>query len=236
MAAVLNTFVRSFSNTLNEPVRQHLKNVYGCLSLSTVSAAVGAYVHMHTQLLQASLLTTIGSFGLLIALMSTPDNGKNQKLRLGYLLCFAFLSGLGMGPLLELVISIDPSIVVTALVGTALIFVSFSISALLAKRGRWLYLGGTVMSMLNVMLLFSLLNLFLRSSLISQAQIYLGFFMVCGFIIYDTQLIIEKYHAGSRDFIMHSLDLFIDFAALFRDLLLILTQKELSKDSRKRKD
>jgi len=82
-----------------------------------VSAAAGAYVHMYTQLLQANLLTTFGTLGLLIALMTTPDNGKNQKLRLSYLLGFAFLSGLGLGPLLEMVISIDPSIVVTALVG-----------------------------------------------------------------------------------------------------------------------
>lgn len=74
-------------------------------------------MHMYTQFLQANLLTTIGTLGLLIALMSTPDNGKNQKLRLGYLLGFAFLSGLGLGPLLELVVSIDPSIVVTALIG-----------------------------------------------------------------------------------------------------------------------
>ncbi|XP_011882137.1 PREDICTED: bax inhibitor 1 [Vollenhovia emeryi] len=232
----LNAFFNSFSSTLNAPVRQHLKNVYGCLSLSTVSAAAGAYVHMYTQLLQANLLTTIGTLGLLIALMSTPDNGKNQKLRLGYLLGFAFLSGLGLGPLLELVVSIDPSIVMTALIGTTVVFVSFSLSALLAPRGKWLYLGGSLMSMLNIMILFSFANLFLRSTLIYQAHLYVGLFVICGFVIYDTQLIIEKYHIGSRDFIMHSLDLFIDFVGVFRHLLVILTQKELSKDSRKRRD
>jgi len=238
MASVLNlnAFVNAFSNTLSAPVRQHLKNVYGCLSMSTVSAAAGAYVHMYTQFLQASLLTTLGTLGLLIALMTTPDNGKNQKLRLSYLLGFAFLSGLGLGPLLEMVVSIDPSIVVTALIGTTVVFVSFSISALLAARGRWLYLGGTLMSMLNIMILFSFANLFLRSALIFQAHLYVGLFVICGFVIYDTQLIIEKYHFGSRDFIMHSLDLFIDFVGVFRHLLVILTQKELSKDSRKRKD
>lgn len=125
----------------NPSVRQHLKNVYGCLSLSTVSAAVGAYVHMNTQLLQANLLTTFGSLGLLIALMSTPDNGKNQKLRLGYLMGFTFLSGLGLGPLLELVISIDPSIVVTALVGEPFFFSSsFLTSATIAcsQDSYWL--------------------------------------------------------------------------------------------------
>ncbi|XP_011162165.1 bax inhibitor 1 [Solenopsis invicta] len=232
----LNAFFNSFSTTLNSPVKQHLKNVYGCLSLSTVAAASGAFVHMYTQLLQANLLTTIGTIGLLIALMSTPDNGKNQKLRLSYLLGFAFLSGLGLGPLLELVVNIDPSIVITALMGTTVIFVSFSFSALFAPRGRWLYLGGTLMSILNIMLLSSFLNLFVRSFFIMQAHLYLGFLVMCGFIIYDTQLIIEKYHMGSRDFIMHSLDLFIDFVSVFRHLLVILIQKESSKDSRKRKD
>jgi hypothetical protein len=87
-----------------------------------VAAASGAFVHMYTQLLQANLLTTIGTIGLLFALMSTPDNGKNQKLRLSYLLGFAFLSGLGLGPLLELVVSIDPSIVMTALMGEPIVY------------------------------------------------------------------------------------------------------------------
>lgn len=109
--------------------------------------------------------------------------------------------------------------------GTTVVFVSFSISALLAERGRWLYLGGTLMSMLNIMILFSFANLFLRSTFIYQAHLYVGLFVICGFVIYDTQLIIEKHHMGSRDFIMHSLDLFIDFVGIFRHLLVILTQK-----------
>ncbi|KOC66099.1 putative Bax inhibitor 1 [Habropoda laboriosa] len=236
MAAQLNTFVKSFTNRLESPVRQHLKNVYGCLSMATVSASAGAYIHLFTELLQANLLTTLGTFGLLFALTSTPDNGKNQKLRLSYLLGFAFMSGLGLGPLLQLVMSINPSIIVTALIGTTVVFVSFSISSLMAERGRWLYLGGTLMSLLNVMVLFSFVNLFLRWSFFYQAHLYVGLFLMCGFVIYDTQLIIEKYHMGSKDFIMHSLDLFIDFIGIFRYLVIILTQKEVSKNQRKRRD
>ncbi|XP_012251561.1 probable Bax inhibitor 1 [Athalia rosae] len=234
MAPTLQSFMHSFNNRLEAPVRQHLKNVYGCLSLSTVSAASGAYIHMYTDFLQAGLLTTIGALGLLFALLSTPDNDKNQKLRLGYLLGFAFLSGLGMGPLLEAVISVDPSIVVTALVGTTLMFVSFSISAILAERGRWLYFGGTLMTMLNAILLISLANLFLRSPIVHQIHLYLGLLVMSGFVLYDTQLIIEKRRMGSKDFVAHSLDLFIDFIGVFRRLLIILTQKE--QQNRKRKD
>ncbi|XP_015440489.1 PREDICTED: probable Bax inhibitor 1 [Dufourea novaeangliae] len=234
MAALLNTFVNSFTNRLEAPVRQHLKNVYGCLSLSMVSAAAGSYIHLYTELLQANMLTTLGTFGLLLALISTPDNGKNQKLRLSYLLGFALLSGLGLGPLFQMIIAINPSIIVSALIGTTVVFVSFSISSLLAERGRWLYLGGTLLSLLNTMVLFSFINLFVRWSFFYQAHLYVGLFLMCGFVIYDTQLIIEKFHMGSKDFILHSLDLFIDFIAIFRHLLIILTQKELAKEKRKR--
>lgn len=114
--------------------------------------------------------------------------------------------------------------------GTTVVFVSFSISSLLAERGRWLYLGGTLISLLNIMVLFSFVNLLLRWSFFYQAHLYIGLFLMCGFVMYDTQLIIEKYHMGSKDFILHSLDLFVDFIGIFRYLLIILTQKVKTTD------
>lgn len=229
MAVGITSFVNSFTNRLDAPLRQHLKNVYGCLAMSTLAAGTGAYVHLFTDLLQASLLSTLGALGLLIALGVTPDNGKNQKLRLGYLLGFAFLSGLGLGPLLEIVISIDPSIIITSLIGAAVVFVSFSISSLYAPRGQWLYLGGTLISLSNIAILLLLSNIFLRSIFVYQAQLYLGLGLMCGFIIFDTQMIVEKFHMGSKDFIGHSLELFIDLFRVFRYLLEILAIKEQSK-------
>lgn len=232
---MLNTFANSFSNRLDVSLRQHLKNVYGCLSLATVSAAAGAYVYPYIEFLQSSLLTNLIGLGLLIALLCTPDNGKNKPLRLGYLLGIAFMLGVGFNPLCRLVIAVNPRIIVTALLGTTIIFVSFSISALLADRGQWLYLGGTLLSLLNIMVLFSFANLFLRWSIFYQAQLYGGLFLMCGFVLYDTQLIIEKYYMGSKDFILHSLDLFMDFIGIFRHLLIILTEKELAEKKRKDK-
>lgn len=235
MAATLHTFVNSFQNRLEEPVRRHLRNVYACLSVATVAATVGACVHLFTDIARAGLLSNIGALGLLLALLTTPDNGKNQKLRIGYLLGFAFLSGLGFGPLLDAVIKIDPSIVITALFATALVFVSFSISALLAERGRWLYLGGILIGVLNAMLCLALVNFFLRSVLLHQAYVYVGLFLMSGFVIYDTQLIVEKNRAGSKDFVEHSLDLFTDLIGIFRHILVILAEKEQAERSRKRK-
>ena len=43
--------------------------------------------------------------------------------------------------------------------------------------------------------------------------------------MFDTQLIIRKARNGDRDFIAHSLDLFIDFVQIFRKVLILLMQK-----------
>ncbi|XP_017773368.1 PREDICTED: bax inhibitor 1 [Nicrophorus vespilloides] len=235
MTPLVHTFVNSFNNKLEDPVRTHLKNVYACLTASTLSAAAGSAVHMYTDYLQAGFLTSIGAlicFGLLM--MTADEQGKNMLQRLGYLLGFAFLSGIGLGPLLEQVMYVNPNIIVTAFIGTTVVFMSFSICSMLAERGKYLYLGGTLMTILNSMVLLSLANLFFGSQWLFQVHLYLGLIMMCGFVLYDTQLIIEKRRQGSRDFVTHSLDLFIDFVGIFRRLVIILTQKEEESNKRRR--
>lgn len=81
--------------------------------------------------------------------------------------------GLGIGPLLDYVIHVDPSIIPTAFLASTLIFTSFSISALFADRGKWLYLGGTLMSLLSVLMLMSLANIFLGSDLIFKVWLFI---------------------------------------------------------------
>ncbi|KAK4875237.1 hypothetical protein RN001_011659 [Aquatica leii] len=234
MAPSVASFINSFENKLEPPVRQHLKNVYACLTMSTMAAAVGASIHLFTDILQAGFLSAIGGLIFFVLLMSTPDDdGKKLQLRVGYLLGFAALSGVGLGPLLEHVIIVDPSIIITALIGTSLVFVSFSICAMLAERGYWLYLGGTLMTMLSTLMLMAFANIFFGSVLLYQANLYLGLLIMCGFVLYDTQLIIQKRRNGSKDFVTHSLDLFVDFIGIFRRLLIILTQKEESQRKRR---
>lgn len=52
---------------------------------------------------------------------------------------------------------------------------------------------------------------------------------MAGFVLFDTQMIMEKRRAGSTDCIKHSMDLFFDLISMFRRLLIILTQKVLFK-------
>ncbi|KAJ9577860.1 hypothetical protein L9F63_025276, partial [Diploptera punctata] len=140
---------------------------------------------------------------------------------------------MGMGPLLETVIDFEPSIVMTALIGTIVVFGSFSLCAMFAERGQFLYLGGTLMSLLSTMLILSLANILFGSYLLYQVHLYLGLLLMSGFVLYDTQLIIEKRRSGDKDFITHSIDLFIDFVGIFRRLVIILSQKEQQKRNRR---
>ncbi|CAH1646045.1 unnamed protein product [Spodoptera littoralis] len=233
MTPNLQTFVNSFQNRLEPPVRQHLKNVYGTLMMTCGAALGGVFVDMYTWF-QAGILSAIVGAGLMLMLIATPDNGKNTNLRLGYLLGFGLTSGMSLGPLLEYVSFVDPSIIVTALMGSTLVFVCFSIAAMLADRGSWLFLGGTLMTLLTSMSLMTLVNIFMQSHFLYQAHLYLGLMLMCGFVLFDTQLIIEKRRMGSKDFVQHALELFIDFIGMFRRLLIILSQKEEQNRRRKR--
>lgn len=193
---------------------------------------MGGSIHLFTNLLQAGFISGIGAIVFFFLLISTPDdNGKGMMKRVGYLLGFATLTGVGMGPLLEHVILVDPSIIITAFIATSVVFVSFSICAIFSERGKWLYLGGTLFTILNSLMLMSLANILFGSTLLWNIQIYLGLFAMCGFVLYDTQAIIEKRRMGSKDFVAHSLDLFVDFIGVFKRLLIILTQKVIENRS-----
>lgn len=56
------------------------------------------------------------------------------------------LQGFSLGSLVDLVLQVDPSILVTALLATMTVFVCFAGAALFAKRRSYLYLGGLLSS------------------------------------------------------------------------------------------
>ncbi|KAF3826262.1 hypothetical protein GH733_006376 [Mirounga leonina] len=239
-SGIMNIFDRKINfdallkfSHITPSTQQHLKKVYASFALCMFVAAAGAYVHVVTHFLQAGLLSALGSLGLMIWLMTTPHSHETEQKRLGLLAGFAFLTGVGLGPALELCIAINPSILPTAFMGTAMIFTCFTLSALYARRRSYLFLGGVLMSAMSLMLLSSLGNLFFGSIWLFQANLYVGLVVMCGFVLFDTQLIIEKAENGDKDYIWHCVDLFLDFITLFRKLMMILAMNE--KDKKKEK-
>ncbi|XP_039602592.1 probable Bax inhibitor 1 [Polypterus senegalus] len=218
---------------ISRSTQQHLKNVYSSLTICMLVAGVGAYVHVFTRLLQGGLLSFLGSIGMMIWLAMTPHSLETEKKRLAILCGFAFFTGVGLGPAMDFVISVNPSIIVTAFLGTSVIFACFTLSALYAQRRSYLFLGGTLMSGLSILLLLSMFNMFYGSVMLFKAHMYLGLLVMCGFVLFDTQLIIEKAEMGDKDYIWHCVDLFLDFITIFRKLMMILATNE--KDKKKEK-
>ena len=214
---------------LDVPTKKHLKNVYSSLAMSMFAAAAGSAVHMYTQFLKGGILSALAGIGLLLLLRFTPHNSKNQMTRIGYLMGFAFCSGLGLGPIMENVTQIDSSIVPTAFFFTTLIFVCFTLSALWAEERSYLYMGGLLGSGLTILLVSSLVNIFMRSYFLDQVHLYLGLVVFSAFILYDTQLIVVKFHHGDNDYVWQCVDLFIDFIAVFRRIMVILAQNKENK-------
>lgn len=97
--------------------------------------------------------------------------------RVGLYLAFAACQGLAIAGLVGLVLSVDPSILVTALLGTSGTFAAFTLGALLSKRRSLLYLGGVCGSVLSWLLIAGLVNMFMRSQAVFTIELYAGLFM-----------------------------------------------------------
>ncbi|VDO77962.1 unnamed protein product [Heligmosomoides polygyrus] len=225
---IFDNIQRTFSglnDKLEKGVQEHLRNVYATVAAGVGAAAIGAAVHIFTNILRANFLMAFASIALMFTLISTPHTRENERKRLGYFFLFCGLSGVSMGPLLERVIEIDPSCVLTALLATTTVFGCFSLMALHAPSTKYIHLGG------KFFLVFVAKTVILEKCTLASAALCLmfaaffasyyviiiaGLALSCAFVVYDTQLIAEKSRRGDDDYIWHAVELFIDFVNIFR--------------------
>lgn len=56
-------------------------------------------------------------------------------------------------------------------------------------------------------------------------QVYFGLLIFLGYVVYDTQEIIERAHRGDMDHVKHALTLFTDFVAVLVRVLVIMVSE-----------
>ncbi|KAF3947228.1 hypothetical protein CMV_026611, partial [Castanea mollissima] len=101
---------------------------------------------------------------------------------------------------------------------------------------EYLYLGGLLSSGLSVLLWLHFASaIFGGSTAIFKFELYFGLLLFIGFIVVDTQDIIEKAHSGDMDYVNHAMLLFTDFVAVFVRILVIMLKNSIEKGEKKKK-
>ncbi|CAN6202882.1 unnamed protein product [Urochloa humidicola] len=221
---------------ISPAVQSHLKHVYLTLCSALAFSALGAYLHIALNV--GGTLTTVGCLAAIAFLISLPPSQDQERNRFALLMSAALLQGASVGPLLHLVLQLDPRILVTAFVGTAIAFGCFSGAAIVAKRREYLYLGGLLSSALSILLWLQFAaSIFGHSSTTFTFELYFGLLVFLGYMVFDTQEIIERAHHGDMDYIKHALTLFTDFVAVLVRVLVIMLKnaQEKSEEEKKRK-
>ena len=131
---------------------------------------------------------------------------------------------------------VNSALMMEATLATSMMFACCSLAALHTLRGQFLYLGGLLMSPLSTHLWLFISNIFFGSRLLFQFYFYFRMFVMCGFVVYDKQLIVEKRRLGNNGLTLHGLELFVDILSIFKKIFTILIDKEAQqqRDNRRR--
>lgn len=162
----------------------------------------------------------------------------DEKTRIGYLWALSFCMGFLVGPVMHHLAEFEPMILVQAVSYTAIMFGCFTAFAMFSKRRSLLFLGGIISSLMACMFWYRMITWMFGASKYGMGEMgmvymVLSLFIACLYVIYDTQLIIEKSERGDKDVPTHTMTLFMDLFDLFIKIVQLLMEL---KDKNERKE
>ncbi|NWT69429.1 LFG4 protein, partial [Prunella himalayana] len=202
-----------------------LRKVYSILSvqvlLTTVTTAiflystgVQAFVHERPALL---LISGFGSLAVIVALtLYRLQHPVNLYLLFGFVMWCSLIDRLLF---LFIVSFYDVSIVLQAFILTTAVFLGLTAYTLQSKRDFSKF-GAGLFACLWILIISSFLRLFFYSETIELVFAAAGALLFCGFIIYDTHLLMHK--LSPEEYILAAINLYLDIINLFLHLLRFL--------------
>ncbi|NXI24864.1 LFG4 protein, partial [Sterrhoptilus dennistouni] len=202
-----------------------LRKVYSILSvqvlLTTVtsavflySAGVQAFVHERPALL---LISGFGSLAVIVALtLYRHQHPVNLYLLFGFVMWCSLIDRLLF---LFTVTFYDVSVVLQAFILTTAVFLGLTAYTLQSKRDFSKF-GAGLFACLWILIFSGFLRLFFYSETIELVFAAAGALLFCGFIIYDTHLLMHK--LSPEEYILASINLYLDIINLFLHLLRFL--------------
>lgn len=231
----------SFESVLNfshidKRIQSHLCKVYTTLALTLACTALGAAVEVYIGGF-VGFVSQLAAFAAIISLGVMHPTKENLMKRKAILAFFGFCQGLAIGPLLSLALYVNPGIIFNAAAGAVAVFLSFSLSALLSQRRSFMFLSGVLGSAMSCLLCLRLGSFFFgRSAGLYNLELYGGLMVFAGYVIFDTQMIVERAGAGDFDEVRHSLDLFVNLIQIFVRILVILIKNAQKNEEKKERE
>lgn len=211
----MNTAVTRSSEAILQ-TNKVIRNTYILLSMTLIFSAFAAFIGVASGIGHGvALVADIVAIGLLWFVLPRTANSAA-----GIPVIFAFtgLLGFGLGPVLNYYLSVNPSIVMTALGGTGVIFLGLSGYALTTRKD-FSFLGGFVMVGMLVVLGAAILNIFLGIPALFLAVNAAIVLIMSAFILWETSSLI---HGGETNYIMATAGLFLTILNLFQALMHLL--------------
>ncbi len=193
-----------------------IRSTYQLLSMTLVFSAFAAYLSISMQASQGmGLVATIAG---IVMLWFVLPRTANSATGIPVIFVITGLLGFGIGPMVAFYLAVNPSIVMTALGGTGVIFLGLSGYALTTRKD-FSFMGGFLMVGMLVIIGASLLNIFMGIPALSLTVSAAVIMIMSGFILYETSSII---HGGETNYIMATASLFLSLLNMFTALLHLL--------------
>ncbi|NXQ32485.1 LFG4 protein, partial [Alaudala cheleensis] len=199
-----------------------LRKVYSILSVQVLLTTVTSAIFLHSTGVQAFVharpaLLLISGFGSLAVIVALTLYRHQHPLNL-YLL-FGFCSVVDRLLFLLVVTFYEVSVVLQAFILTTAVFLGLTAYTLQSKRDFSKF-GAGLFACLWILIFSGFLRLFFYSETIELVFAAAGALLFCGFIIYDTHLLMHK--LSPEEYILAAINLYLDIINLFLHLLRFL--------------
>jgi modulator of FtsH protease len=212
------------SGTVAIDQQRVLRNTYWLLALSLLPTVAGALTGMQLNFIAlfkaAPIMTPLLMFGAMLGSLWVVTLLRNSAWGVAALFGFTFISGLMLTPILTVAAGFRNGGELVALSGglTAAVFFALSAYASVTKRdfsflGKFLFVG------LVVLIVASLANLFFQVPAVSLAISAIAVLIFSLYLLFDLTNIIR---GGETNYVMATLNLFLDLFNIFISLLNLL--------------
>jgi modulator of FtsH protease len=198
-------------------VNKVIRNTYILLSFILLFSSLTAWFSVVMHAKSIGFLSIFIYFGLyyLVNLF------KNSVYGIVFLFILTGFMGYTLGPILNSILYKfinGQEIIILSFFLTSCLFILLSIYAIFTKK-NFNYLGGFLFVTLSLIILLMIVNVFYSTLFINILVSFFIILLSCGYILYETSLLIN---GGERNYIIATINLYLDFFNLFVSLLRLL--------------